>query len=254
MSNQLNELSAKNKELARRTKQKHQLEGKLWENVLGRVGVISTVQILAESYKDEDETGCIGDVLSAIAWDNYPDESFDNLIKRLAAINPQFGKEVKDAGIDFSVYSERERFPASGWKNPYLINVDLDEWWKSLPDNAFLKKAIEKEDPQVSDAINIFAQEISDEVIKRMENENLEQEDLKKFLLPGDFLHPPFSTKEYEIEEIDGIFHCDLGVIGLPSDNEDFWGFIDANRGQLIWYQSFKNPDLLPDDLIFVIQ
>jgi hypothetical protein len=78
-----------------------------------------------------DRLSLEGKVLTAIAWDNYPDKSFENLVEEVRSISNELAEIISKEGISFEILGEGDRYKASGYRSPYVW-CDTEEWYADI--------------------------------------------------------------------------------------------------------------------------
>lgn len=201
-------------------------------------------------------------VLTAIAYNNYPDDSFEDLIEALKGINPIIADEVKEHGINFTVLGNGDSFGASGFTNCDDIAVDTEEWYGDLPSDSLAETIWDNsegdydgEREKMEGSIEQFKVDLIAEINQYLENNGLDLDELNQFVLKDDIIQSPI-TINYVDEW--GAISTNKGNLSWRSDDESIWEFIHANRGNLIGRSQIINPELLPGFLegetVFAIQ
>lgn len=191
--------------------------------------------------------------LTAIAYNNYPDNSFDTLIETVKGIDPLLAGAMNE-DFNFTVLGEGDSYCASGFKNTGGIAVDTEGWGDDLPSELKDWDEDEEKAGQIRDAISQFESDLIDEIQTYLEKEGIEDE-LDRYFLKSDLLKVAVLIKK--VDE-DGLILTNYGLLGWRCDDESEWEFINRHRGSLIGISQIVNPELLPDFLqsetIFVIE
>jgi hypothetical protein len=193
-------------------------------------------------------------VLNAIADEQYPNDSYQNLYEKLNAIDSDIAEIIGKEGFDFIVLGKGESYPSSGFPNFNPIAVSTEEWWAVLPRELRDWDEDEEKAEKIRDAISEFESEVVSEIETYITEKGIEDE-LDHYLLDDYLLKSPIFIKEIDEDEL---IITNQGCLGWRSDDESEWEFINNNCGSLIGRSQIVNPELLPDFLddetIFVIQ
>lgn len=161
-------------------------------------------------------------ILTNIAWLNYPDESFSALIDNLKMIDSTYAEELERYGINFRVLTYGERYCASLFFCKTDIEIDLEEWYKDLPTNSKLRQNYTmSEDPdreEITEALDEFAEQLIAELRSILQKNNVDVKDLNQYVLDDDYLKGSY--------HIDNLIH--------RSEDEDVWEFYHKFRGTLV--------------------
>jgi hypothetical protein len=118
-----------------------------------------------------------GKVLTAIAWDNYPDKSYCNF---LAALPEEVSSEIDKRGIFYRILGAQDKTSASCFEAGFGY-VDTEEWYKDIPQRIVKEwKSDDESWEKITSAIEVFADEVIDEVWQYLKDLGLEQSDLKQ--------------------------------------------------------------------------
>ncbi|MHC5939269.1 hypothetical protein [Nostoc sp.] len=102
--------------------------------------------------------------MSSISWDEYPADSFTELIDNVKKISLPLALSGEEHGVSYSVLGLGDKTRASVWENPHDIYIDTEEWYESIPEN----KRIWNDDAEIfeslSEAIALFESELIEEV------------------------------------------------------------------------------------------
>lgn len=209
-------------------------------------------KLAEETIKDPGEITPT-DVLTDLSTKLLEDDStpYDNLIEACKEIDKELGEEIETFyfNINYKVVCQGDCFGASGWKVPQNqpFDIDVDEW-----DNEFKKPDrlyLEDEDKYdlLREAVYTFAEEIYKQVFDYLQEEGIDIDEIHQYVLPRDI--KPFPVIITEVGEDDNFVKTDKGDLAWRCDYEDYWDFINKNRGALIHYSQIDNLELLPDYL-----
>jgi hypothetical protein len=107
-----------------------------------------------------------GKLMTAIAWDNYPDKSYDALVESVRKFSPAIAESFSGRGISFQILSKGDSHKASGFEVSDYITCDTEEWYQDIPSSERIWQEDEQEDlnERVRDAIAQFEVDVCKEV------------------------------------------------------------------------------------------
>ena len=105
---------------------------------------------------------------TALSWDNYPAQSFDNLVKAVKPLNIQWAELIENHGINYLVLAEGDSFCASGFVSKLEIAVDTEEWHASIGQSEFIAASedFKNEWEQLREFIKDFDDEVCQEILE----------------------------------------------------------------------------------------
>jgi hypothetical protein len=107
-----------------------------------------------------------GKLMTAIAWDNYPDKSFDTLVESIRAFSPSVAESFSGYGINFRILSKGDSHRASGFEVTSYIACDTEEWYEDIPGSQRIWQEEDQESlyAKIQDAITQFEVDVCNEV------------------------------------------------------------------------------------------
>jgi len=117
-------------------------------------------------------------ILTTIAWDQYPSNAFKHLVEEIKTIFPELGELISDKGITFTVLWN-DKTSASGYFQKG-IQIDTEEWYSDYSKNDVIKKLKEFEDTydQVRDAFEKFQCSVEKEIREYLNQNDILDSDL----------------------------------------------------------------------------
>jgi hypothetical protein len=105
-------------------------------------------------------------LMTAIAWDNYPDKSYDTLVETIRTFSSPIAESLSGLGISFQILSKGDSHKASGFEVTGYIACDTEEWYEDIPTSERIWEEDDQEDlyEQVHDAIAQFEKDVCKEV------------------------------------------------------------------------------------------
>lgn len=96
--------------------------------------------------------------LTAVAWENQPSNSYFQCIGELGKIDSR----LTDAGPTYTALAKGDYFCASLTQNPHPLDIDLEEWWRDIPEEQ--RKHLPIDTQTVYDIIVRFSEGICEEI------------------------------------------------------------------------------------------
>jgi hypothetical protein len=182
-------------------------------------------------------------VLNSIAFDIYPNESFEKLAKTLADINPEFGDRIEAYGIDFWVIAHNQTYSQSGYVETNDFGIDTEGW-------GLFQSELEQDDEtseRIRDAISQFRSDLYSEIKQYLEEDGI-TECIDEYVAKRDVLATVLTIKEVSDQKayVRRVYVSSHQELIAPDENESEWEFINSNRGQLIGRSQILNPEMLP--------
>jgi hypothetical protein len=104
--------------------------------------------------------------LTALAWDQYPSQAFENLVAKVAELNKEWADLISNEGINYFVIAEGDLFCASGFVSNEKIDCNTEEWYAEIGKSKFSNKSdnYEEEWEELQNLIEEFRFAICEEV------------------------------------------------------------------------------------------
>jgi len=240
VSNQLEkEIFALKKEVARVKAQKRNLVEHLHKIAIRNDFPLGSVQdYLNESYQHRHGHP----VLNSIAFDIYPDDSFETLKETMTSINPEFGTRLEAYGIDFWVIAHNQTYSQSGYTETNDFGIDTEGW-------GLFQSELEQDDEtseRIRDAITQFRSDLYSEILLYLEEDGIMNID--EYVAKRDVLATVLTIKEVCENKpyVRRVYVSGHQELIAPDENESEWEFINENRGNLIGRSQILNPEMLP--------
>ena len=103
-----------------------------------------------------------GQLFTAIALANQPSNSYYQFLEELQEIDSKIWQAVSDNGISFHVLAQGDSFSASLFENSHPIDIDLEEWWKFIPNEE--RKELDLDQGGIQHAISRLSEGLCEEV------------------------------------------------------------------------------------------
>lgn len=188
----MSEIEAMKKELFRVRDKKRQTEKELefWKKFALSDTAISEEQgmwiiEIIQSYSGGryDSLSLVGKLLSAIAWSNYPDQSFESLVLKVKEFSPEASAIIGEYGISFEMLGKEDSFKCSNFRDNNLIDCDHEEWDADIPASKRIwKDSEELFMERIDEAISKFCFDVCEEVSKNLAKQDLSLEEISSLL------------------------------------------------------------------------
>lgn len=136
------------------------------------VGIVDELLSISYGGGSFDSINDASKLLTTVSWDDYPAESFDNLVEAIKPLSSELADEIRENGVSYFVlYNDSTR--ASGFYSDGF-QVDTEEWSECL-DKDLISKLYNDDDlwDQIQEAIDSFGDAIAVENVKLRESKGI---------------------------------------------------------------------------------
>jgi hypothetical protein len=120
-------------------------------------------------------------VLTCIAWQEYPSKAFNNLVDVLTGFNQEVADTFAKNGVGFTVLWNDKTCASGHYKDG--IQVDTEEWYIDLP--KYFIKELQEDDKvwsEIQELIENFAGDVQKEIQKYLKINDISDFDLDELV------------------------------------------------------------------------
>lgn len=182
-------------------------------------------------------------VLTALAWNQYPNQSFYRFYAALEAIDPVLAEAVYKHKLNFWILNKGDLYSHSPRINFKPIAIDDEQWCLNVPGamSTNWDRDLDKAE-EIRSALKVFRADVTSEIKAYLQKHDIEDK-LTQYILPKDIFPYPIVIKEADEH---GIL-TNHGELEWRYDDESPWEFINNGRGLLIGASQIVNSEMLPD-------